>query len=128
MSGRDETRPMLTVTGLLAGHSEHVKTTIAALRVLVKDVLPEVEERVYPGWKAIGFRHPEAGFIGGLFPMADHVKVAFESGARLSDPAGALELPKSSGKTVRYVTVTGPDAIDRATLTALLLEAAAQRR
>lgn len=116
---------MLTVAGLLAGHSEPVRALIAALRALVRQTLPEAEERVYPGWKAIGYRHPTAGYVGGLFPMADHVKVAFERGARLSDPFKLLEMPKTSGKTVRYVSVYAVDTLPEAALVALLLEAAA---
>ena len=53
--------------------------------------MPEAVERVYSGWHGIGYHHPEAGYVVGLFPQEGCVRVLFEHGVHLPDPAGVLE-------------------------------------
>lgn len=108
---------------ILADHSPEVRRIANALRDLVRRVLPDVTERAYRGWHGIGFRHPEAGYLGGIFPQADHVRLLFEHGVELEDPAGLLE---GDGSQARYVTVGSAD-LDEATLVAFL-DGAVERR
>lgn len=64
--------------------------------------MPDAGERIYTGWHGIGFHHPTAGYVCGLFPGIDNVRVGFEHGNVLPDPHGLLD---SGGPQVRYVTV-----------------------
>ncbi|MGH3442889.1 MAG: hypothetical protein ACRDUY_12775 [Nitriliruptorales bacterium] len=52
----------------------------------------------------------------GILPQADHVRLLFEHGAELDDPAGVLG---GDGSRTRHVTVTSPD-LDEETLVGLL--------
>ena len=90
---------------LLSGYAPEIQVLAFLLRQLVKSALPEVEERVYPGWRAIGYRQAGAGYIGGIFLYPNVVKLGFESGAMLPDHHGLLKSGPSAGKKVRYVEV-----------------------
>ena len=46
---------------ILNDHSPEVRATAEALRRLIHDTIAGMTERAYPGWHAIGFRHPKAG-------------------------------------------------------------------
>ncbi len=70
------------------------------LRGLIRDALPEVEEAARPGWHAIGYRHPDQGYLCGIFPHDDAVKLGFEFGMLLPDPDRLLS---GDGKQLRYV-------------------------
>jgi hypothetical protein len=64
---------------------------------------PDLSERLYPGWRGVGYRHPEAGYVCGIFPQPDgEVRLLFEHGAALPDPDGVLQ---GSGTQTRYVVV-----------------------
>jgi hypothetical protein len=93
----------MTPEDLLDGiPSEHV-AIIQRLRRLVHATLPSAAERVYPVWRGIGYRHPDAGYFCGIFPFKTHVGLAFEFGALLSDPKGHLQAGRTSGRKVRYL-------------------------
>jgi len=92
----------LTVDQLLDQHVPPVRAIAQRLRVLVQRSVPEAEERVYPGWHAIGYVHPNAGYFGAIFPREDAVKLCFEWGAELPDPHHILT---GNQKRVRYVVV-----------------------
>ncbi|HEX2202656.1 MAG TPA: DUF1801 domain-containing protein, partial [Longimicrobium sp.] len=71
-------------------------------RRLVKDAVPSVEERAYPGWKGIGYRDAQAGYVCGVFPQPGAVRLLFEHGHALPDPDGLLE---GDGRQVRWVVL-----------------------
>ncbi len=79
----------------------------------------------YPGWHAIGFRHPSAGYVAGLFPQEDSVRFLFEWGVLLQDPDRLLT---DGGKQTRYAEYTRPEQIPTEGLAALLLETVSVRR
>lgn len=89
----------------------------AELALGVRDVVlaadPDLRERIYSGWGGIGFRHPEAGYVCGIFPRAGEpaVRLLFEHGVELE---GRSELLEGAGSQTRYVHVRalGP-AIER---------------
>jgi hypothetical protein len=86
-----------------------------ALREVVRRVLPEAAERAYPVWKAIGYVHPEAGYLCGIFPYPDRVALAFEYGVLLDDPQELLRAGRTSARKVRYLEVrTRKDVRSRA--------------
>lgn len=71
-----------------------------ATRDLVKAVAPDVEEAGRPGWNLVGYRR--RGYFAFVAPMDDHVRLGFEHGVLLPDPAGLLA---GAGKQVRYVVL-----------------------
>lgn len=112
----------VTPAEILKPFTPGVRKLANALRALVKTAAPGLKETGYPGWKAIGYRDPDAGYICGVFPQKDCVRLIFEHGARLDDPDGLLE---GGGRTrqVRYVTIRAPKDIRARPLTALIRRA-----
>lgn len=106
---------------ILADHDPEVVAIANRVRRLISEALPEeTDEVAYHGWHAIGYRHPEAGYVCGVFPHADGVKIGFEQGFRLSDPEGALS---GDGVQVRYLELARGEEILAGTLEGLLREA-----
>lgn len=81
----------ITPEEILRDHSPPVVELVNELRRLVRSTLPEAIEKAYPGWHAIGYRYPDAGYICGIFPYELEVKVYFEYGTYLPDPDSILE-------------------------------------
>ncbi len=93
----------MTVDQLLDEHVPKIALIANTLRMLIRTSLPDAEERVYPGWHGLGYHLPTSGYLCGIFPKEDRVKLGFEHGASLSDPKGILQ---GKGKQVRYLVVT----------------------
>jgi hypothetical protein len=93
----------MTPEDLLVAIPDAHAVVVQQLRKLVTSVVPEAAERVYPVWRGIGYRHPEAGYLCGIFLFKDHVGLAFEFGALLPDPQGLLRRGRTSSKSVRYL-------------------------
>ncbi len=104
---------------------DHTPTVIAAadaLRTLLYDTAPELREKAYPGWHGIGFRHPKAGYIGGIFPQEASVRLLFEHGRQLADPDGVFT---GGGTQTRYIEIATPAEIPVDAIRRLVLEAIA---
>ncbi len=112
---------------LLASYSPVVRVVVQSLRELVQRAVPEATERAYPGWRAIGYRHPVAGYFCGIFPYEDRVDLAFEWGAYLPDPDKILEPGAGRLKQVRYIRFYEKENLDRQKLEKLLKIAVAFR-
>lgn len=110
----------LTPADILSNSSPEVGNLAEQLRDLILETIPEAEERAYPGWRAIGYHHPEVGYFCGLFPLAERVDLAFEFGVLLPDPKGLLD---GNGKQVRYVRIQQLAQIQAEPIRALLLAA-----
>jgi hypothetical protein len=83
--------------------------TVAALRAIVRRVVPDVQEAVRPGWRVIGYRAPlgsRNAYFGFVFPEIEHVHLGFEYGIFMNDPDDVLQ---GSGRKVRYATLTRHD-------------------
>lgn len=80
------------------------------LRALINRVVPDVVEKVHPGWGILGYRVRRGGrdahfaYIG---PHADFATIGFGYGAWLDDPHRVLE--DENLKRVRFITVRSPD-------------------
>ena len=88
----------------------------------VAALAPDMEGRARIGWGSVNFRHPKAGFVCAVFPMADHVSLIFEHGRQLSSP-----LLQGDGKQVRFIPFGPDDPIPTDALAALIAEAIALR-
>ncbi len=75
---------------LLAGYPPAVAALTRRLRGAALAALPDLTERVLPGWRALALRHPAAGHVAAIFPRATEVVVYLEHGAALPDPHGLL--------------------------------------
>jgi hypothetical protein len=109
----------ITVEALLQSHNPDIQAIVAALRRLILETIPATET-ANPGWHSINYRHPQQGYVCGLFPTQDTVIFVFEWGILLPDPDGVLE---GSGKQVRNIILRSPDEIPAESIKTLLLEA-----
>ncbi len=85
---------------ILAGATPAARRIMRRLRPVIRGAAPELVEVGYPGWRCVAYRHPKAGYLCGMFPLGDTVKLYFQQGARLADPAGILE---GAGRQTRYL-------------------------
>jgi hypothetical protein len=99
--GKDAPREQLDQ--LLASHTVAVRHQVERLRRLIRQIASTAAERVYPGWHAIGYTDPTVGYFCAIFPQAERVRLAFEFGVLLADPAGLLS---GGGRQVRYVDLS----------------------
>jgi hypothetical protein len=86
------------------------------LRTIVRRTLPDVLERVRPGWGIIGLDLPVGRrevYFAWIWPQADdfHVHIGFVHGALLDDPAGELD-GHGVTKRARWLTFNPGEAID----------------
>ena len=84
----------LTPEDLLRDYHPEIQAISEALRSLVKNTVPEAKEKAYPGWRAIGYRHPSSGYFCGIFPFEKAVHLIFEWGILLPDPDEVLQAPE----------------------------------
>ena len=97
----------MTPDDILADHDPAVVELAQDLRVLLMECVGEFAESAYPGWHGIGFRHPVAGYVCGIFPHAHHVRLLFEHGMHFDDAHGLLEGGESH---TRHIDLT-PGAV-----------------
>ena len=89
-----------TPEDILAPFPAGVRALADALRVLVRETVPGVTERAYPGWRGIGYRDAQSGYFCGIFPQPSAVRLLFEHGAALDDPEGLFT---GGRKQVRWI-------------------------
>src|SRR3990172_4455823 len=92
----------ITLEDILADHTPEARALVQRLREINRETVPTAVEAAYPGWRAIGYRHPGVGYFCGIFPKMGRVRLGFEFGVLLPDPHRVLE---GSGKQVRYVHI-----------------------
>lgn len=95
------------------------------VREIAREAVPDATEHGYGGWRAIGYRHQRAGYLFGIFLSDSDVKLFFEHGGMLPDPAGLLR--GDSLKQGRYVDVPSIEALNLEALKDLMREAVALR-
>lgn len=109
----------VTPEQILEEHSPLIRELANQLRALILKTVPGLNEVAYPGWHAIGYRHPEAGYLCGLFPYDDHIKVYFGYGRFLFDPDKLLT---GDGKQTRYLQIENTKDIRVKSIANLLME------
>jgi hypothetical protein len=114
-------QPELTTEQFLAGYPPPIRKISNVLMELVRDTVSGVNERVYFGWRLIGYRH--YGYFCCVCPQGGRVRLGFERGIELPDPYGILE---GAGTQMRWITVVNKAAIPREQLRAMI-ELAARR-
>lgn len=92
----------LAASSLLAEHTPDVVALTRILRATVRSALPWAVEKINPGWHGLAYHDPEAGYVAGIFPGEETVKLGLEHGVELPDPENLLE---GDGSQVRYVVL-----------------------
>ena len=104
---------------VIDAHGTSISKLAAEARRIIEHAVPELTSKANPGWRAITYHHPDAGYVLGLFPFADRVDLAFERGATLVDPDRLFE-PGDHLKRVRYVRLRPGKRVRRSSLERLL--------
>ena len=95
---------------LLADYPPSMAALAEGLRRVVRDAVPDVIERVRPGWRLIGYDVPvgrRTAYFAWIMPERVHVHLGFPRGVLLEDPAGVLE-GRGITKAARWFTLTVP--------------------
>ncbi|MGJ4787590.1 hypothetical protein [Leptospira koniambonensis] len=97
------------ISEILKPHTKKVLEIVNSLRNKIKKEFPEFEERGYPVWKAIGFRDKNSGYVCGIFPFSENVRLIFEWGVLLKDPSKIL---LGDTKQIRYLEYSSAKEIE----------------
>lgn len=97
-----KTKHQQVIEQILSLHSSEIQTLTKKVMSVIKEMNPEFEIRGYPVWVAIGFHHKTAGYICGVFPQKDFVRLVFEWGILLEDKENILE---GNGKQIRSIKI-----------------------
>ncbi len=111
-----------SIDELLAPFGPKVVTLANAARERITSLVPHAVERLRPGWGLIGYSAPK--YFAFIVPVKDGVRIGFEWGVRLDDPAGLLE---GNGSQVRFVSITRASQLRRRPLAQLISTAALNR-
>jgi hypothetical protein len=117
MAERRAAEQPLSAERVLAGYPAGIRALAERLRALVRAALGEPEERVYAGWRALGYHDAQAGYFCGIFPRRGEVRLVFEYGAALADPDGILT---GSGTQTRNVVLRPGDPVPEAAILAMI--------
>jgi hypothetical protein len=96
------------VDQLLDRRSAEIRDVAERVRDLVRGALLDASERVNPGWGCLAYHDPRAGYVCGIFPRPDAVRLLFEHGASLDDPDGIFS---GGGAQTRYLDLLPGQAI-----------------
>lgn len=96
----------MTVDELLDEHTPQIAALARRLLDHVGSAAAWADRRVYPGWHGVGFHHADAGYVVGIFPQRDAVRVLFERGHLL----GAAAFLEGSGQTRSILFTAWDDA------------------
>jgi hypothetical protein len=126
-SRRKERAEAIPPDFFLAGYADDVQATANRLRAVVKRAVPDVIERVRPGWRIVGYDLPvgrRSVYFGWVMPEPVHVHLGFVHGVYLDDPERRLEGAHLRLVHTRFVTFEPGDDIPEAEMEALMRQAA----
>ena len=119
---------MITVSGQVRKIPAAVRPTVQAAIKAVKQVAPDAKEIPYQMeapqsermmWKVVRYAVDGANVVGiGTFPR--HSTIFFYRGRELDDGSGLLQ---GSGKDTRFVTLRGPQDVDKPAVKRLITKA-----
>jgi hypothetical protein len=111
----------------LESYPPPIRVHAERLRAIVRRAVPDVVERVRPGWRLIGYDVPVGKrfrYFAWIAPEPIHVHLGFEVGTLMADPEGVLQGAHLKLKKVRFLTFRAGDRIPDSTLVNLTREAA----
>ena len=116
----NRSRKVLPPESILDDHTREIRAIAEELRKLIRESMPEAIESGHPTWHSIGYRHPKAGYVCGIFPHKDSVDLVFEFGILLPDPHQVLQ---GDAKQTRYIPITEIDEINETAIKQLIGDA-----
>ena len=111
----------------LAAYPDAIREAAETLRAIVKRTVPEVIERVRPGWYLIGYDLPlgrRKAYFAYIAPEPIHCHLGFEHGVAMADPHRILEGAHLGLRQVRFLTFQPGTSIPEAECAELIREAA----
>lgn len=112
---------------LLAAYPPPMRAIAERLQAIVRRAVPDVVERVRPGWRLIGYDVPAGprrlSYFCYVAPEVEHVHLGFEYGVFMSDPDRVL-LGEGVTRKVRWLTFRSRDPIEDRQLVELVREGA----
>lgn len=108
-----------SIEELLERCRPELRPLVQAARRRILALVPGATERLRPGWGLIGYDAPR--YFAFVVPASDHVRIGFERGVLLEDPAGLL---RGAGRQVRHVELRRPADLRSPALAALVRQAA----
>ena len=127
MSAKRDAADPIPPDFFLAGYADDVRAAANRLRAVVKRAVPDVLERVRPGWRIIGYDLPirrHGVYFAWVMPEPVHVHLGFVHGVFMDDPDRRLEGAHLRLVTTRFVTFEPGDAIPEQALEAFTRDAA----
>lgn len=102
--------PPPTLARFLEAYPSAIRELALAARTLLLQKHPDLTEKVWPGWKVIGYgRGPRmSDFVVGIGPAKAHLGVHLAGGASLDDPS---ELLRGSSSSARHIRVTSVEQL-----------------
>ncbi|GMV41833.1 MAG: hypothetical protein AMXMBFR64_35490 [Myxococcales bacterium] len=100
---------------LIAALDERARRLFLDVRAVVRQALPDSEERVISGWRVVAYG--DGRLVCYLKPRRDGVHLGFYHGAVLPDPDGLLV---GTGKRMRHVPISAGEPLRREALVGLL--------
>lgn len=110
---------------LLSEQSFEIIEVVDKLRRIIYKKFEDIEEKVNFGWNSISFHHKNAGYVVGIFPHGDRVKLGFEHGDKIIDKYKVFD---RSSKQIKYITYKINDKIDEEIINDYLEQASLIRR
>lgn len=117
-------RPETEIEAFLAGFSPEIHELANLARQVVRQAVPDAVEKLYPGWRLVGYRVPVARgtrYFAFVLPKDGEVQVGFELGVFLTRHPDLL---LGSGTQVRYVALRPGERFPSAELSEIVREAA----
>ena len=112
----------MTVDEILAWAGADGERAARWLRELITASGIELDERPRAGWKALAYHHPDAGYVGGIFPRPGRAELVIEHGASLEGFDDVFD--EVGGQIAKVLVSAVPDARSEAIVDALLAEIA----
>lgn len=126
-SRRKESLEAIPPDFFLAGYADDVRAAADRLRAVVKRAVPDVIERVRPGWRIIGYDLPigrRSVYFAWVMPEPVHVHLGFVHGVFMDDPERRLEGAHLRLVSTRFVTFEPGDDIPEPEMVELTRQAA----
>jgi hypothetical protein len=111
----------------LEGYPPGIREAAERLCAVVRRAVPDVIERVRPGWRLIGYDVPagkRTRYFAFVAPEVEHVHLGFEYGVWMADPDELLRGAHLNLRKVRFVTYEPGDPIPESALVEYTRDAA----
>ncbi|MCB1177691.1 MAG: hypothetical protein KDK36_08950 [Leptospiraceae bacterium] len=111
------------ILGFLETYPELIQKISLNLMNQVREVVPDVQEQYYKGWKLIGYSALQGKkdfYFSFVAPYQDHVDLGFEYGTMMNDHLGVLS---GTGKQIKTIKCFKMEDTERPFLKDYILEA-----